>query len=48
MAVGVIHTAYGLSPFISLALGTAILFAIVRFVGKRVDDQPHAGPAAGS
>jgi hypothetical protein len=34
MAVGDVPTAYGLSPWISLGVGVAVLVLIVRFVGK--------------
>ena len=52
MLVGDIPTAYGLNPFISLALGVALLFLLLRFLGRRVvgdDDEVLAAPApAGS
>jgi Na+/H+ antiporter NhaC len=35
MAVGDIPTAYGLSPWISLALGVVLLWAVLRFFGKK-------------
>jgi Na+/H+ antiporter NhaC len=35
MAVGDIPTAYGLSPWISLAIGVVILWATLRFFGKK-------------
>jgi Na+/H+ antiporter NhaC len=45
MVVGDVPTAYGMSPWISLAMGTLILAAVVRFVGKPTDvggPAPHA------
>ena len=38
MLVGDIPTALGLSPFISLALGLLLVWAVVRFVGKPVEE----------
>jgi Na+/H+ antiporter NhaC len=38
MVVGDIPTAFGLNPFIALALGAAILYAALRVWGKRVED----------
>jgi Na+/H+ antiporter NhaC len=37
MVIGDVPTAYGLSPWISLAVGAAVLVAIVRYFGKRVE-----------
>lgn len=37
MAVGDVPTAFGMSPLISLILGAAILYGVLRIVGKRVD-----------
>ncbi|MEW5928772.1 MAG: Na+/H+ antiporter NhaC family protein [Gemmatimonadota bacterium] len=37
MAVGDVPTAFGMSPWISLAVGTLILALVVRFVGKPTD-----------
>ncbi|MBX2990490.1 MAG: Na+/H+ antiporter NhaC family protein [Bacteroidetes bacterium] len=37
MLVGDIPTAYGVSPWISIAAGTIILILIMRFVGKKVE-----------
>jgi hypothetical protein len=34
MAVGDIPTAYGLSPWISLAVGAVILWIVLRTIGK--------------
>lgn len=52
MAVGDVPTAYGLSPWISLAVGAAILILIVRLWGRSTDDDhpavpppPHLTPA---
>jgi Na+/H+ antiporter NhaC len=47
MAVGDVPTAYGLSPWISLAVGVVILALLVRFVGKPTDVGPevHLAPA---
>jgi Na+/H+ antiporter NhaC len=42
MLVGDIPTAYGLSPWISLALGCALLYLILRVLGKRVPDERFA------
>lgn len=42
MIVGDIPTAYGLSPWISLAVGTAVIIAGVMLFGKRSDWQPHS------
>jgi Na+/H+ antiporter NhaC len=41
MAVGDIPTAFGMSPVISYALGAAILFALLRFYGKKDFDSPQ-------
>jgi Na+/H+ antiporter NhaC len=40
MAVGDIPTAYGLSPWIALLLGVAVLYLLLRFVGKPVVAAP--------
>ncbi|HET7274071.1 MAG TPA: Na+/H+ antiporter NhaC family protein, partial [Longimicrobiaceae bacterium] len=40
MTVGDVPTAYGLSPWISLILGTLILWAVLRFVGEQVKEDP--------
>ena len=52
MVVGDIPTAYGLNPFLSLALGVGLLYLLLRFFGKRVVDdegepidRPDAEPA---
>lgn len=37
MGVGDIPTAYGLSPWISLAVGTVVLLAVIRYVGRPTD-----------
>lgn len=37
MLVGDIPTAYGVSPWISIAVGTVILILVMRFVGKKVE-----------
>ena len=37
MAVGDIPTAFGMSPVISLLVGVAILYAVLRFFGRRLD-----------
>ncbi|HEV2146455.1 MAG TPA: Na+/H+ antiporter NhaC family protein [Longimicrobiaceae bacterium] len=37
MAVGDVPTAYGLSPWVSLAVGAVILVLVVRFVGRPTD-----------
>ena len=39
MLVGDIPTAFGLSPWISIGVGTAIIVAVVLFVGKKVESQ---------
>jgi Na+/H+ antiporter NhaC len=36
--VGFVPAGYGISPWITLPLGIAILFCILRFVGKRAED----------
>lgn len=46
MLVGDIPTAFGMSPLISIVLGLAILYAIVRFVGKPVVESPHGVPGS--
>lgn len=38
MLIGDIPTAYGLPPWVSLVLGAIILYGILRFVGKPVED----------
>ena len=47
MAVGDIPSSFGLSPWISLLLGTAIIIAVVRFVGKPSDGSAGRGAAQG-
>ena len=42
MAVGDVPTAYGLSPWISLAIGTLILLALLRFLGRPTDQHIEA------
>jgi hypothetical protein len=39
MLAGDIPTAYGVSPWISIALGTVIMVAVLFIVGKNVDRQ---------
>ena len=48
MVVGDVPTAYGLSPWISLAVGTVILALLVRFLGKPTDvgPEPRLSPEA--
>ena len=41
MLIGDIPTAYGLSPWISLVLGSGILFAFLFFYGKPVGSLPQ-------
>jgi len=41
MAVGDIPTAFGMSPVFSYILGAAILFALLRFYGKKDFDSPQ-------
>ncbi|MGI9038542.1 MAG: Na+/H+ antiporter NhaC family protein [Gemmatimonadota bacterium] len=41
VGVGDIPTAYGMSPIISYALGTAILFGVLRFIGRPDMDSPQ-------
>jgi Na+/H+ antiporter NhaC len=52
MAVGDIPTALGLPPWVALALGIAILYGILRVVGRTVPDagplEPDARPIARS
>ena len=46
MAVGDIPTAWGVPPWISLLLGAGILYAVVRWIGRPVEDgEPVASPA---
>jgi hypothetical protein len=45
MLVGNIPTAFGLSPWISLLVGTAILLAVLYLVGKPVGTPEGAGPS---
>jgi Na+/H+ antiporter NhaC len=45
MLVGNIPTAFGLSPWISLLVGTAILLAVLYLVGKPVGRPEGAGPS---
>lgn len=40
MGVGDIPTAWGMSPWISLVLGTGILYGVLRFLGQRDEDEP--------
>lgn len=42
MTVGDVPTAYGVSPWISLALGTVILLAVLRFFGRPTDQRIEA------
>jgi hypothetical protein len=51
MAVGDVPTAYGVSPWISLVVGAALLYGILRYFGKVVPDggvtlTPRAAEAA--
>ncbi len=46
MLVGDIPTAYGLSPWISILLGVAILYVILRIFGKPVPDARYETPPA--
>jgi Na+/H+ antiporter NhaC len=41
MLVGDIPTAYGVSPWISLLFGIAVVFGIVYFFGKKIEDNSH-------
>jgi Na+/H+ antiporter NhaC len=43
MAVGDIPTSFGLPPWVSLLIGLAILYGVLRIFGKRVDERGHAG-----
>lgn len=45
MIIGDIPTGFGVSPWISLAVGTVIVILIVRFVGKKVEPVPVTAPA---
>jgi Na+/H+ antiporter NhaC len=45
MVVGDIPTAYGLSPWISLLVGTVVIIGGVLWLGGRVDEQAGAGRA---
>jgi Na+/H+ antiporter NhaC len=51
IVIGNIPTAYGFPVWVSLAVGAAILFALLRFYGKRDFDSPQwagdqaSGPA---
>lgn len=44
MLVGDIPTAYGLSPWISLAVGVLILLGVLRIFGRRTDVGPELDP----
>lgn len=44
IAVGDVPTAYGLSPWISIALGLVILYVVLRIFGKRSDAEVEAEP----
>ncbi|HEX2206482.1 MAG TPA: Na+/H+ antiporter NhaC family protein [Longimicrobium sp.] len=51
MVVGDVPTAYGVSPWISLAVGAAVLYAVLRYFGRGVPDSgatptPAAAEAA--
>lgn len=52
MVLGDVPTAFGLSPWISLAAGAVVLLGVVRFVGRRTpsaaayDPPPRPGPEA--
>jgi ABC-type Mn2+/Zn2+ transport system permease subunit len=41
MVVGDIPTAYGLSPWISIVVGSAILLGFLYLIGKREDPPTH-------
>jgi Na+/H+ antiporter NhaC len=41
MLIGDIPTAYGVSPWISLLFGIAVVFGIVYFFGKKIEDSSH-------
>lgn len=41
--LGSVPTGYGLNPFISVALGAAALFLILRFIGKNPDEVAQTG-----
>src|SRR5690606_39440571 len=41
MLVGDIPTAYGLPPWVSLAAGVAILYLVLRYVGRPVETGPE-------
>jgi hypothetical protein len=40
MLIGDIPTAYGLSPWISITLGSVLIVLVVRIFGRRSDWQP--------
>ncbi len=46
MAIGDVPTAFGLSPWISLAAGSAVIVAAVLWLGKRSDWRPGAAAKA--
>ncbi len=46
MLVGDIPTAYGLPPWVSILLGIAVLYLILRFVGRPVDETGQDASAA--
>ena len=41
ISVGTIPGGYGLSPWISLPVGGAILFSVLRYFGRKADDSVH-------
>jgi hypothetical protein len=48
MVVGDIPTAFGLSPWISLALGVGLLYLVLRVVGRRPEDPANLAAEARS
>jgi hypothetical protein len=40
MMLGDIPTAFGMSPWISLAVGSAVIVLAVRFLAQKVDSPP--------
>jgi Na+/H+ antiporter NhaC len=48
MLLGDIPTSFGLPPWISLVVGAGFLFLLLRFIGKRVEDEPDVAGSPAS